>query len=97
LNTKLPQFYIKGSTFGLPLSSFQIAEDYILIVSKTGRYVDVYWEDIPKTTSLTDASFDEQELKELEYFYPRDVVLDPFNPNIFYIKLPTRVARFAIL
>lgn len=97
LKSKAPQFYIKGNLFGLPLSSFKISEDYTLIVSKNARYIDLYYEEPAKSISITENSFTEEELVSLEQFYPREVILDPINSNIFYVKLPTRIARFAIL
>ena len=99
LRRKLPQFFIKGNLVGLPLSSIQISENYCLVVNKYARYIDVYFEDdaFPTTTVLSDTYFNEAELEKLEYFYPREAVLDPNNPNIFYVKLPTRVARFSVL
>lgn len=33
----------------------------------------------------------------MEYFYPREAMLDPNNPKSFFLKLPTKIARFVIL
>ena len=34
---------------------------------------------------------------EVEYFYPREVYIDRTNSKIFYVKLPTKIAKFHIL
>jgi hypothetical protein len=99
LNTKTVMQEFKGTFSGLQVSSAKIGSDYVALVSKTSRYIEVYWEkdSPPFSTVLDQSSFSPQELEELEYFYPRDVVLDPTNPNFFFVKLPTRIARFAVL
>lgn len=91
-------FEIFGGIKGLPRSSVHISDQpYSIIISKSARYIEVFWENEPPSTILYDTSFTAEELEQLEQFYPRDAVLDPYNSNIFYVKLPTRIARFAIM
>jgi len=56
-----------------------------------------FTKDIQKNLRINEESFTQEELKQLEFFYPREAILDPKNSKSFFIKLPTKIARFIIL
>lgn len=41
--------------------------------------------------------FTNDQLAEVQYFYPREIYLDNTNHRILYIKFPSKIAKFAIL
>lgn len=84
-------------SYPLAYSTLHVSDDYFILVSKTGRYVSILFEVDPYYTGISEEIFTADQLAELEYFYPREVYIDRSNPKIFYVKLPTKIAKFHIL
>ena len=59
--------------YGYPLSytSLHISDNYFLFLSKTGRVVSILFEKSPFYVSISESFFNSDQLKEVEYFYPR--------------------------
>lgn len=84
-------------SYPISYSTLHVSDEYFMFVSKTGRYVSILYEKAPFYTGISEEMFTAEQLVEVEYFYPREVYIDRSNPKIFYMKLPTKIAKFHIL
>ena len=84
--------YLKFSIYhgtGYHYSSVTVGENHVYYVQKYENTLEVL-SDI-KLYSYDQASFTEEELKLMGGFYPRDVMINPSNPNMIYVKFPTSI------
>ena len=72
IERKLAQGSFHGDSFAY--NSVHIGEDFMILCSKNGRFIDINFDE-PFSTSITDSFFTEEQLKQVEYFYPREVYL----------------------
>ena len=95
IEKKLVGMFSRGDEF--TYDSLHFGEDFDLKMSKTGRRVDISFDKDPYFADITDSFFTEEQLEEVEYFYPRSVYLPSTKSRLFYVQLPTKVAEFAVL
>lgn len=81
----------------MAFTDIHITDSYFLLLSKTGRSISILFDKDPFYAGITETNFNADQLAEVEYFYPRQISIDRTNPNIIYVKLPTKIAKFHIL
>lgn len=74
-------------------SSITIGKRYPVFVEKELNRISFL--DGQKLQIISTRSLTADQLDALQGFYPRKVYADPKNPNIFYIKFPSKIVTIA--